>query len=171
MITRPAAADDAPALVALVNSAFRGESSKAGWTTEADMLGGQRADLDMILEAIRTPGSAILLHEQAGVPVACLSLKRTGDESYLGMMTIKPTAQGAGLGRQLLEAAERWAVEHWSSRAMHMTVIVQRVELVAWYERRGYQQTGERKPFPYGDERYGLPQRDDLEFVVLRKSL
>jgi len=71
----------------------------------------------------------------------------------------------------MLEAAERWAIEHWSSRAMHMTVIVQRPELIAWYERRGYRRTGERKPFPYGDQRFGLPRRDDLAFEVLRRPL
>jgi ribosomal protein S18 acetylase RimI-like enzyme len=87
------------------------------------------------------------------------------------MLTIRPALQGQGLGRQLLDSAERWAVEQWASQAMHMTVIVQRPELIAWYERRGYVRTGERMPFPYGDERFGLPRRDDLEFEVLRKSL
>jgi GNAT superfamily N-acetyltransferase len=79
--------------------------------------------------------------------------------------------QNAGLGRQVLEAAEQWAVEHWSPRSMHMTVLVQRPELIAWYERRGYTRTGQRKSFPYGDERFGLPRRDDLAFEVLRKRL
>ena len=101
----------------------------------------------------------------------CVHLERTGEECYLGMLTIRSTAQRMGLGRQLLEAAERWATDHWRSRSMHMTVIVQRPELIAWYERRGYRRTGERKPFPYGDERFGLPRRDDLAFEVLWKPL
>ena len=84
---------------------------------------------------------------------------------------ILPEAVGVGLGQRLLETAERWAIEHWLSQAMHMTVIVQRTELIAWYERHGYSRTGERKPFPYGDERFGLPRRPDLAFEVLRKSL
>jgi len=71
----------------------------------------------------------------------------------------------------MLGIAERWAREHWSSRTMQMTVIVQRTELIAWYERRGYRRTGERRPFPYGDERFGLPRRNDLAFEVLRKLL
>jgi len=171
LITRQATTADAPALVALVNSAYRGDSSRAGWTTEADLLGGQRVDVEGLTETIARPGSVILLHERDQVPVAGVHLERTGEDCYLGMLTIRPTMQGAGLGRQMLEAAERWAMEHWSSRTMHMTVIVQRTELIAWYERRGYRRTGERKPFPYGDERFGLPKRDDLVFEVLRKSL
>jgi ribosomal protein S18 acetylase RimI-like enzyme len=87
------------------------------------------------------------------------------------MLTVQPTTQGGGLGRRLLEAAERWAAEHWQSRTMEMTVIVQRPELIAWYQRRGYARTGEIKPFPYDDARFGLPKRDDLEFEVLRKAL
>ena len=171
LTTRPATTADAPALVALVNSAYRGDSSKAGWTTEADLLGGQRIDVEGLTETIAIPGHVILLHMQDHLPVACVHLERTGEDCYLGMLTVRPTRQGAGLGRQLLEAAERWAIAHWSARSMHLTVIVQRVELIAWYERHGYRRTGERKPFPYGDERFGLPRRADLAFEVLCKPL
>jgi ribosomal protein S18 acetylase RimI-like enzyme len=171
LITRPATTADVPALVALVNSAYRGDSSKVGWTTEADLLDGQRVDVEGLTETIVRSGTVILLHERDHALVACVHLERTGEDCYLGMLTIRPTAQGAGLGRQMLEAAERWALEHWSSRAIHMTVIVQRTELIAWYERRGYRRTGERKPFPYGDERFGLPRRHDLAFEVFRKPL
>jgi ribosomal protein S18 acetylase RimI-like enzyme len=171
LTTRPAATAEAPVLVALINSAYRGDSSRAGWTTEADLLGGQRVDIVALTEMMVRPGNVILLHERNHVPVGCVHLERTGDDCYLGLLTIQPTMQGAGLGRRMLEAAERWAVEHWSSRTMHMTVIVQRPELIAWYERHGYRRTGERKPFPYGDERFGLPRRDDLAFEVLHKPL
>jgi ribosomal protein S18 acetylase RimI-like enzyme len=171
LTTRPATAADAPALVALVNSAYRGESSKAGWTSEADLLDGQRIDVEALTETIARPGSVILVHVQDHAPVACVHLERTGEDCYLGMLTVRPTTQGSGLGRQLLEAAECWASEHWSSLSMHMTVIEQRIELIAWYERHGYSRTGERKPFPYGDERFGLPRRGDLAFEVLRKPL
>ena len=169
--TRPATVADAPELAALVNSAFRGESSKAGWTTEADLLGGQRIDVERITQTIASPGSVILLYEQGSLLVGCVHLERTGETCYLGMLTVRPAMQSRGIGRQLVEAAERWAIERWSSRTMDMTVIVQRPELFAWYERRGYYRTGERKPFPYGDERFGLPRRADLEFEVLRKQL
>ena len=87
------------------------------------------------------------------------------------MLTVRPTAQGTGLGRKLLEAAERWAIDHWSSRSVHMTVIRQREELIAWYERHGYSRTGKSKPFPYGDERFGRPKRDDLAFEILSKAI
>jgi ribosomal protein S18 acetylase RimI-like enzyme len=168
---RMATAADAPALVDLINSAYRGESSKAGWTTEADLLGGQRVDLDGVAEMIAKPRSVFLVLERDHALIGSLRLERTDDECYLGLLTVHPTLQAGGLGRRLLEEAERWAAEHWSSRAIHMTVIVQRQELIAWYERRGYHRTGTRKPFPYGDERFGLPRRRDLEFEVLRKDL
>jgi predicted GNAT family N-acyltransferase len=171
MRVRRATIADVPALEALVNSAFRGESSKAGWTTEADLLGGQRIDVDRLVELVNTPDHILLIHEHGDTAAACVLLERTGDECYLGLLTVRPTEQGTGLGRQLLAEAESWAVENWSSRAVHMTVIAQRPELVAWYERRGYVRTGEQRPFPYGDERFGLPRRDDLVFEVLRKRL
>src|SRR6202040_3552486 len=126
LITRPATTADAPALAALVNSAYRGDSSKAGWTTEADLLDGQRVDVQGLTETIARPGTVILLHERDQRPVACVHLERTGQDCYLGMLTTRPIMQGAGLGRQMLEEAERWAIEHWSTRTMHMTVIVQR---------------------------------------------
>src|SRR5262245_51934100 len=157
-VIRAAQGSDAARLAEFVNSAFRGDSSKAGWTTEADLLDGQRVDGDRLSETIATPGNVILIQEQDGLLVGCVHLQRTAGDCYLGMLTVRPTRQGSGLGRQLLEAAERWAVEQWSSRAMHMTVLVQRPELIAWYERRGYQRTGHHKPFPYGDERFGLPR-------------
>jgi GNAT superfamily N-acetyltransferase len=171
LITRLATTADASTLAGLVNSAYRGDSSRAGWTTEADLIGGQRVDVEGLVETIARPGNVILLHELDRAPVACIHLERTGEDCCLGMLTTRPAVQGEGLGRQMLEAAERWAIEHWSSQTMYMTVIVQRIELIGWYERRGYRRTGERRAFPYGDERFGLPRRDDLAFEVLRKPL
>jgi GNAT superfamily N-acetyltransferase len=168
---RLATVSDVPAVVALVNAAFRGDSSRMGWTTEADLLGGQRVDAEAVTQMVVTAGHAVLVREQDDGLIACVHLAQTGDGCYLGMMTVLPTAQGAGIGGQMLEAAERWAVEQWGSRSMHMTVITLRAELFTWYGRRGYRRTGEHKPFPYGDERLGLPRRDDLVFEVLAKSL
>jgi GNAT superfamily N-acetyltransferase len=168
---RVATARDAPALVALVNSAYRGDTSRAGWTTEADLLGGVRIDEARLQAVIAASNNVILVHEDLAGLVACVHLQETGNDCYLGMLTTRPTRQGQGLGRRMLEAAERWAVEAWHSRSIHMTVIAQRPELIAWYERRGYERTGERRPFPYSDPRFGLPLRDDLAFEVLRKAL
>ena len=167
---RRAGPADAPALVRLVNSAYRGDSSRAGWTTEADLLGGQRVDAAGLLELIGAPGAAVLVHEAGGQIVACCQLERRDDTTYLGMITVQPARQGSGLGRQLLAAAEAWAVSEFAARSLLMTVIAQRTELIAWYERRGYRRTGRTEPFPYGDERFGLPQRPDLVFVVLEKE-
>ena len=172
---RPATAADVDALHALVNSAYRGDSSKAGWTSEADLLDGQRTDPEGLRETIAAPGSVILVHEEAGDLIACVNLERTDDASgtacYLGMLTVKPTRQASGLGRQLLAASEAFARDEWKARLVHMTVIVQRAELIAWYERRGYTRTGLLERFPYGDARFGLPRRDDLQFEVLEKVL
>lgn len=173
MITRPATPADVPALVALVNSAYRGETSRAGWTTEAALLDGQRVDADGVTADVAASDVVILLAEQRAEPtpalIGCVKLHRQGSECYLGMLTVRPAAQGAGFGSRLLQAAERWAVTRWSAQSVHLTVIAQRAELIAWYERRGYQRTGEQRPFPYGDARFGLPRRDDLVFDVLRK--
>lgn len=171
MRSRVATSSDAEAIVRLVNSAYRGDSSRAGWTTEADLLGGQRIDEMGIEEIVERPDSVILLFEEDAELLGCVELERSDREAYLGMLTILPTAQGTGLGRRVLSEGERWARDHWSATSIRMTVIVQRSELIAWYERRGYRRTGERKPFPYGDERFGLPMRNDLEFEVLRKNL
>lgn len=175
LTTRLARTDDAPALVALVNSAYRGDSSRAGWTTEADLLGGQRTDEQALVEFIDrgdTVGDrAMLMYEHDNRPIACVQLEKRADSAYLGMLTISPTLQTAGLGKQLLAAAEAHASRAWRSTRMTMTVIAQRPELIAWYERRGYVQTGETAAFPYGDPRFGDPKRADLWFIVLAKPL
>lgn len=122
-------------------------------------------------EAVLNPAQRVLVHEVDGAIVACVSVQRTGSGAYLGMLTTQPTLQAHGLGRAMVRAAEACAVREWQSTEMRMTVIVQRPELIAWYERQGYAQTGEQQPFPYGDERWGIPKRPDLKFVVLRKGL
>lgn len=168
---RAATHDDVASLVALVNSAYRGDSSRAGWTTETDLLGGIRVDDERIRASVGRADQVVLVHEEHDTIVACVHLQRTGHQCYLGMLTTKPSLQGLGLGKQMIQLAEEWALREWQSSVMHMTVLAQRPELLAWYERRGYAITGESKPFPYGDERWGLPKRDDLRFHVLRKTL
>jgi ribosomal protein S18 acetylase RimI-like enzyme len=171
-VTRVATRDDVPALVTLVNSAYRGDSSRAGWTTEADLIGGIRIDTERLLAATTHPDEhAILMHEDHGEVISCVHLQRTGHDCYLGMLTTLPARQGEGLGSRMMEASERFAITTWQARQMHMTVLVQRTDLIPYYERRGYVITGERKPFPYGDQRWGIPKRDDLAFFVMRKRL
>ncbi|GED88723.1 GNAT family N-acetyltransferase [Streptomyces sp. 6-11-2] len=162
---------DVDTLVDLIESAYRGDSSRAGWTTEADILQGQRTDPGGVLEVIKSPGSRLLTVERDGRVVACCQLEHQGDHAYFGMFAVSPTLQGAGLGKVVIAEAERQAREDWGASEMHMTVISVREDLIAWYERRGYRRTGRTTPFPYGDERFGIPQRDDLEFELLVKEL
>ncbi|MFE9096839.1 GNAT family N-acetyltransferase [Streptomyces sp. NPDC007264] len=168
---RDATEADADVLVALIESAYRGDSSRAGWTTEADLLEGQRTDREGVLEVIEAPHSRLLTVERDGAVIACCQLEHRGDHAYFGMFTVSPTLQGAGLGKMIIAEAERTARDTWGVTEMRMTVISLRDDLIAWYERRGYRRTGRMSPFPYGDERFGIPQRADLQFELLVKSL
>jgi GNAT superfamily N-acetyltransferase len=171
LVYRNATAADVEALVALVESAYRGESSRTGWTSEADILDGQRTDPEGVLEVIESPAGRLLMAERDGVLVSCCHIEHRGEAAYFGMFAVRPGMQGGGLGRQVIEEAERLARATWGVREMQMTVLTAREELIAWYERRGYRRTGELHPFPYGDERFGLPRRADLEFELLVKPL
>jgi ribosomal protein S18 acetylase RimI-like enzyme len=159
--------------VELVSSAYRGEGSKDGWTTEADILGGQRLDVPMAEEMLAETDSVILLaRDGQGRAVASVYVREpVGGEAYLGVLAVSPLGQGKGVGSALINLAEAWVAERWGAHAMRMSVINKRDELIAYYERRGYARTGEVEPFPYGDERFGIPKVDDLEFVLLRKPL
>lgn len=168
---RIAQPQDVPEVVTLVESAYRGASSRAGWTSEADFLDGQRADDTMISDILRDPDSRLLLAFDADRLVGCCHLERHEGYAYFGMFAVRPGEQGGGIGRAILAEAERQVREDWQAREMHMTVISVRAELIAWYERRGYARTGKTSPFPYGDDRFGEPRRDDLEFELLVKQL
>jgi ribosomal protein S18 acetylase RimI-like enzyme len=160
-----------PAVVALVQSAYRGDASTAGWTTEAHLLDGQRTDVTMLAPVIADPNQAILLFEDASDLRACVSVERRDGYGYVGMVTVKPTGQAQGMGRRVLEAAEAHIRDIWHLSIAQMTVIAQRTELIAWYERRGYTNTGRTSPFPYGDIGFGEPKRLDLYMVVMEKVL
>ena len=170
---RVATADDVPAIVELVESAYRGDASRVGWTTETDLLDGQRTDAMAVAETVGGDASLVLLaFDEAGALVACCQLdRRDGDVCYFGLFAVRPGLQGAGVGGEVLARAEDEARASFAATTMEMTVIAQRAELIAWYERRGYRRTGDSRPFPYGDERFGIPRRDDLRFVVLTKPL
>jgi ribosomal protein S18 acetylase RimI-like enzyme len=164
---------DVPGVVALVDSAYRGESSRDGWTTEADLLDGQRTDAAAVAEILGGgPHHVVMLAESGGQLAGCCQLARRPErEAYFGMFAVRPAAQGQGWGRQILTEAERLTREDWGANRMTMTVLAQREDLIGWYRRRGYRPTGDRRPFPYGDPRAGTPRRPDLYFVVLAKDL
>jgi ribosomal protein S18 acetylase RimI-like enzyme len=176
ILFRDAVEADIPALVALVTSAYRGDASRVGWTTEADLLDGNRIDPDVLRGDIVRPGSRVLLAERARGDSArellgCAHVSIEDGAGYFGMFSIRPDLQGAGIGKRLLAEAERMAREEWKLPAMRMTVIDVRDELIAYYVRRGYRRTGVKKPFPATDPRFGIPKRDDLRFEVLEKIL
>jgi GNAT superfamily N-acetyltransferase len=169
---RRASLKDVGAILTLVHSAYRGDSSRQGWTTEADLLEGQRTDEAAVREVIEQLDSLILLALLEDTLVGCCQLvRREATGAYFGMFAIRPGLQGNGLGGAVLAEAERTARARWGARSMRMTVIRQRDDLITWYRRRGYEPTRETEPFPYGDERFGIPLRDDLEFVVLEKPV
>jgi len=171
---RDATLSDVDVLVPLIESAYRGDASRAGWTTEADLLAGQRTDPEGVREVITAPGSRLLVVEsvtpEGAEIVACCQLQKREAYVYFGMFSVLPRLQGAGVGKAVIAEAERIALA-WGAAEIRMTVIRQRVDLIAFYERRGFGRTGRFEPFPYGDERFGLPLRDDLEFAELAKRL
>ncbi|APP81420.1 GNAT family N-acetyltransferase [Xanthomonas hortorum] len=168
---RTATVDDIDALVSLVTSAYRGDVSRVGWTTEADFLDGARIDAAVLREDLLRDRSLVLLVEQDGRLLACAHIADDHGAGYFGMFAVDPSLQGSGLGKTLLAEAERIAFSEWQLPVMRMTVIDIRDELIAFYERRGYRRTGITKPFPYGDVRFGVPLRQDLRFEVLEKPL
>jgi N-acetylglutamate synthase-like GNAT family acetyltransferase len=160
---------DIPQLVSLVNSAYRGDSSKKGWTTEADLLDGIRTDEEALGKMIRQPDSVILkFTNNHNDLVGCVNLQKQGDKMYLGMLTVSPYIQAQGIGKEIVKIAEEYATQQGCSSVV-MTVITVRHELIKWYERRGYHQTQEKRPFPK-DPRFGIPKQP-LEFVVMEKQL
>lgn len=161
---------DVPAITNLLNSAYRGESSRKGWTTEADLIAGEtRANESMLQEILMMPGSIMLkLENELGDIVGCVNLQHHGNKLYLGMLSISPELQGKGGGKQLLKAADEYA-QFQKMEAIYMTVISLRTELIDWYKRHGYNDTGKRKPFPE-DPMTGKHMRE-LEFMVMEKEL
>jgi ribosomal protein S18 acetylase RimI-like enzyme len=160
---------DIDELVTLVNSAYRGEGSKKGWTTEALLLDGIRVNQEAVQKQITAPGAVILKYtDESGSLIGCVYLQKQDTRIYLGMLTVSPGLQAKGIGKQLLAASEVYAVQQ-GCNMITMTVISVRVELIAWYKRHGYRATGETRPFPKGPE-FGTPKQE-LEFIVLEKQV
>ncbi|MDP5278464.1 GNAT family N-acetyltransferase [Sphingomonas sp. DG1-23] len=162
---RTATSADLPRLHPVIERAYRGESARQGWTHEADLIQGQRTDLATLEAIVADPAQRLLIAEQDGATIGCVNLADKGDGlAYLGLLCIDPALQAAGAGRQLLAAAEAWARDELHADRIEMTVIDVRHRLIAWYERRGYVQTGERRDFVF-------PVEPPLFMTVLVKSL
>lgn len=165
-----ASASDIPAIKDLLNSAYRGERSRKGWTTEADLIAGNvRTDEQNLAEVMAVSGSVFLKYtSNAGVIQGCVNLQVQGERVYLGMFSVDPDLQGAGIGKIILKAADEYARSQACS-SIYMSVISVRSELIAWYQRHGYVDTGARKPFKE-DGLTGKHLRE-LEFMILEKPL
>jgi ribosomal protein S18 acetylase RimI-like enzyme len=166
----PAHIEDIPALVALINSAYRGEASKKGWTTEADLLKGElRTDISTLTEVMNRPQAVFLKYTTAGGHITgSVFLEKQEQGLYLGMLSVSPLQQAGGVGKQLMKTAEQYAKKN-NCPCIFMNVISVRHELIAWYERLGYQKTGETKPLP-ADTRFGVPTQP-LEFAIMEKKV
>ncbi len=162
-------ANDIQALVQLINSAYRGDGSKKGWTTEADLLDGTRTDEINIADLISdTKGVILKAVDDEDKIIGCVNLQKQGNKIYIGMLTVSPESQASGIGKILLQEAISYAKKKECS-SIFMTVISVRHELIAWYERHGYKKTGEMKPFPIG-EKFGI-QKQPLELIVIERTV
>lgn len=163
---RAATTADLARLHPVVERAYRGESARAGWTHEADLIvEGARTDLQTLQAIIEDPAQRLLIAEREGDPIGCVQVTDRGKGlAYLGLLSVDPQLQAGGLGKKLLDAAERVARDVFDARRMEMTVIDKREELIAWYRRRGYLPSGEMRDFP-------IPLDPPLTMAVLVKPL
>lgn len=162
---------DAGRIDEIVEAAYRATGPAAGWTTESHLLDGQRTDLDEIARLIEQPDGGLLTARSSGRILGSCELRRRTDHAYFGMFAVDPALQTKGLGTQLLAQAERVAREEWGLGEIRLTVITARTDLIAWYQRRGFRPTGVTSPFPYGNERFGIPRVEGLRFEEFSKQL
>ncbi|MDQ2789438.1 MAG: GNAT family N-acetyltransferase [Actinomycetota bacterium] len=165
---RRATRADIESIVSLTDAAYRGEGL-GGWTTEAHLVGVRRTAAEAVAEVLAAPESTIILVEIGSDLVGCVGLTKHVTCAVLGMLAVRPELQNQGIGRAIIREAERISLDELAAKEIRMHVLHMRNDIIAWYDRRGYQPNGERAPFPYGDERVGVPIHDDLEFVVLVK--
>ena len=178
MVIAEAGPDDLDELAAMVNAAYRGDSARQSWSSEAELISGQRTDAATLADELSAPdpSTILMLRDASGGAIhACVMTQTFRDDAdrhlcHLAMLTVRPGEQARGLGRRLIDEVERRA-RNAGCDAVELTVIHLRETLIAYYERRGYRRTGKTKPFPYGDPRVGTPLRDDLHFVVLENAL
>ncbi len=167
---RPALAADSSNIAALANSAYRGDTSRQGWTTEADLLDGLRTTAADVQHLIESEHSMILLCMNGDDLIASVCLEKEADAAHVGLFVVNPAMQGLGVGKQLLTYAESYAVQHWSVKKCCMHVITLRQELIAFYERRGYRRTGIVKTFPVNPEMW-QPKMSGLQLELLEKPV
>lgn len=161
---------DAPAITALINSAYRGECSREGWTTEADLLAGRRTDVEDVLRLLADKNSRFILCKVDATLQASVHLQHTAEGVHVGMLAVNPKLQGCGIGKALLQAAETAAQQTWSANRLVMSVISCRHELIAFYQRRGYRCTGGYKEFPVNPSLW-TAKVADLRLTILEKVL
>lgn len=160
---------DIPSLVALLNSAYRGEASKKGWTSEADKIEGDiRTDESQLQELMQTTGAAFFKYiDDSGNIGGCVFLQKLGEKLYLGMLCVSPGLQAKGTGKNIMTVAEEYARQK-ECTAIFMRVFSFRHELISWYEKQGYYKTGEIVAFensPYGTA------SEKLEFLIMEKRV
>ena len=164
-----AGTEDILRIVELLNMGYRGEQSRKGWTTEADLIAGEiRSNEEDVTQVMQTAGSVFLKYvDEYGKMIGCVNLKKQGDRIYLGMFAVEPELQGGGIGGSLMKAAEEYCKSEGCS-SIYMYVISLRDELIAWYKRKGYADTGKRVPF---EENFTGKHLQPLEFAVLEKII
>lgn len=164
----PATLSDIPSLETLIQSCYRGDSSRKGWTHEADLVEGRRTSQEFLKDDLTKPGVTFLkCEDKEGKLIGCVYTEVEHDKLYIGMLCVQPDFQGGGLGKKLLAAADEMGKEKGCSGAK-MQVLSQRKELIEFYERRGYRRSGETVPFPKGED-FGKPKMP-LEFIVIQKD-
>jgi predicted N-acetyltransferase YhbS len=162
---RPASRADLPLLHDLIESAYRGDSARAGWTHEADLIEQPRTSVAELQALLDAPDELLLIASQGATIVGCVQVSRRAEAvAYLGLLTVTPALQAAGLGKTIIAAAEQQAASRFGARTLELSVVSLRPELIAYYERRGFAATGERRPFP-------VPLDPPLELIVLRKPI
>jgi ribosomal protein S18 acetylase RimI-like enzyme len=167
---RRATRADVASIVSLTDAAYRGEGL-GGWTTEAHLVGVRRIDAEGVEKVLEGLDRMIIVAEIDGNLAGCVELAKQGHRATLGMLAVRPKLQGRGLGSAIIREAERICRDEWGTKVVRLEVLHMRNDILVWYDRLGYKPNGERAPFPYGNERVGIPKRDDLEFIVLTKVL
>lgn len=163
---------DADAIAKLVNSAYRGDASRKGWTTEADLLDGLRTTTQDVAKIIKRHDAFVLIGVLKDEVVACMCCEwqnlAGNNAAHFGMIAVKPALQNKGYGKLLLKAAEAMTLREWRVVGFYLTVISTRHELIDFYERLGFKKTGEFKDFPHNPEMW-QPKVENLNLLYMAK--